>query len=129
MFSFQSSPFSRGYHSVRVSSPETQQDSIRMALGILELTKVIESNTVFYHDYLVSKGIPLPTHQPLDLRVEQPYSLPDDVAKALNAAIEATDELHDLLSGPTGLIMNAAPQVYKLYLRPELWKRPCGNNS
>ena len=80
--------------------------------GIAELASCVASNTAKYHDFLVAKGLPLPSHEPMpSLPDGQPPSLPEDIEAARDSAIRACHELHRLLLGPVGLILNAADEV------------------
>ncbi|OCL08124.1 S-adenosyl-L-methionine-dependent methyltransferase [Glonium stellatum] len=77
-----------------------------------DLASLIASNTAKYNDYLLKNDLPPPS---LDLLPpEAPLRLPDDISTARELAIEASHELHELLCGPIGLIMNAAPRSTRI---------------
>ena len=79
---------------------------------IIELASSITKSTAIYHDYLAQKNLPLPAHDvtPLQQRAES-NTLPQEIAAALDAAIEASYELHQLLVGPVGCVVGAAAEV------------------
>ena len=60
--------------------------------------------------HLEAKGLPEPSFEHGD-HIPLGEALPADVAAAREGAIEATHELHDLLLGPTGLIVECSGQV------------------
>lgn len=77
--------------------------------SILELSKSIAVNTAKYHDYLVEKGLPLPSHDPEIPQV--PRTLPPQITAARDAAIHASYDLYELLIGPHGILLDALFQV------------------
>lgn len=79
--------------------------------NITELAYTILVNTAKYNDHLLKHGLPLPSHNASSFDQKSPLSLPDDVTAALEAATEATHELHQLLLGPIGCLMSAASEV------------------
>ena len=81
-----------------------------MRSRIAELSAVIEHSTAKVDQYLSNHGLPQPTfaiNGPLDLR------LPEDLEEARVAAIDASQELNDLLRGPVALVR---PVVSLLHL-------------
>jgi hypothetical protein len=78
---------------------------------IQELATSIAYNTAIYNHYLSSNNLPAPSHHALPS--EKPTILPPDIENARQNAAEASHELHDLLSGSIGHIMNAAQRVSK----------------
>ena len=87
-----------------------------MAHSIIELASSLSKNTETYHDYLTENNLPLPTHD-IDLLHQQPGSqpLPQEIAAALETAIEASHDLHQLLLGPVGCVMGAAAEVIRAF--------------
>lgn len=81
---------------------------------IVELAKTIASNTAKYEDYLVSKGLPTPTHVPSEHEVV--LNVPPEIAGLRQQAIEASHELHELLIGPMGVPFTAYARVMFLTL-------------
>jgi hypothetical protein len=78
---------------------------------ITELSSSIAANTAIYHEYLIVNGISLPSHDISKAPPGRPSVLPEDIALALDTAIEASHELHTLLINPIGSILNAAAEV------------------
>jgi hypothetical protein len=76
---------------------------------IQELAISISYNTAIYNHYLSSNNLPAPSHHTLPS--EEPIILPPDIENARQNAAEASHELHDLLSGSIGHVMNAAQRV------------------
>jgi hypothetical protein len=76
---------------------------------IQELATSIAYNTAIYNHYLSSNHLPAPSHHTLPS--ENPTILPPDIENARQNAAEASHELHDLLSGSIGHVMNAAQRV------------------
>lgn len=76
---------------------------------IIELADIIASNTIQYNDYLVSNGLPIPTHSPSEN--EAPAEVPTAIAGARQQVIEASHELHELLIGPMGVPFTAYARV------------------
>lgn len=76
---------------------------------IQDLAQIIAYNTAIYNHYLQANSLPTPSHyvQP----PERPVRLPDEIEAARSAALEASHELHELLSGSVGHILNAAARV------------------
>ncbi|PVH96578.1 S-adenosyl-L-methionine-dependent methyltransferase [Periconia macrospinosa] len=83
-----------------------------MSLEIEQLANAIASNVAIYKQHLSSHGIPAPSHS--ELPPEGPITLPPNVENARQAALEASHELHDLLSGSVGHIMNAAQRSTRI---------------
>jgi hypothetical protein len=79
---------------------------------IQELATSIAYNTAIYNHYLASKDLPAPSHHTLPS--EKPQILPPDIEIARQTAAEASHELHDLLSGSIGHVMNAAQRSTRM---------------
>jgi len=95
---------------------------------IIDLASRIAKNTAIYDEYLSSQGLPTPSHHILPPK--DTTQLPPNVQLAREEAIEAAHDLHELLLGPAGMLMSAAPSVrgapfYIPYLTinraPEKW--------
>lgn len=85
--------------------------------SILELSNSVAVNTAKYHDYLTENGLSLPSHDPEAPPV--PLTLPPEVTAARDAAIQASYDLHELLIGPHGILLDALYQVlYKAIITP-----------
>ena len=72
-----------------------------MASKIAELSSVIARNTASVDEYIRSHNLPQPSFDvdgPVDLK------LPEEVEEARVAAIDASQELNDLLRGPIALV-------------------------
>lgn len=72
-----------------------------MASKIAELSSVIARNTARVDEYIRSHNLSPPSFQvdgPVDLK------LPEEVEEARVAAIDASQELNDLLRGPIALV-------------------------
>jgi hypothetical protein len=78
---------------------------------IQNLATSIAYNTAIYNHYLSANNLPSPSHYVLPS--EKPITLPPDIENARQNATEASHELHDLLSGSIGHVMNAAQRVRK----------------
>lgn len=75
---------------------------------IVHLASTIAANTKKYDEYLSSQGLPSPsfsTKTPLKLE------LPDDIAQANNAVVEAIPELQTLMLGPLETVLNQLREV------------------
>ncbi|KAF2194759.1 O-methyltransferase [Zopfia rhizophila CBS 207.26] len=73
----------------------------------------IEKNTKIFLDYVSSKDLPEPSFESGDgLDITKP--LPEEIAAAREAAVEATGELHLLLMGPLGLLLETAGDQFLL---------------
>ncbi|KAL5115578.1 hypothetical protein ACEQ8H_006554 [Pleosporales sp. CAS-2024a] len=79
---------------------------------IQNLANSIAYNTAIYNHYLISNHLPTPSHHTLPS--ERPSILPPDVEHARQTAAEASHELHDLLSGSIGHVMNAAQRSTRI---------------
>lgn len=79
---------------------------------IQTLATSIAYNTTIYNHYLISNNLPTPSHhtKPSDA----PTTLPREIENARQNAAEASHELHDLLSGSTGHVMNAAQRSTRM---------------
>jgi hypothetical protein len=77
--------------------------------NIAELANSVASNTAKYSNYLAEHGLPLPSHDPTVNPA--PTELPHEIAAARDAAIHASYELHELLIGPDGILLNGFYQV------------------
>ncbi len=77
--------------------------------SILDLSKSVATNTAIYYNFLVAHGHPLASHNPAVLPV--PLSLPPDIEAARDAAIQASFDLHELLIGLYGIVLNGLSQV------------------
>jgi len=81
--------------------------------SITALLKQIQENTDVFARFFTSQNLPEPSFDHGD-HLTPGEELPLDVAAAREAAIEAAHELHDLLLGPTGLILECSGQQYLL---------------
>ena len=79
---------------------------------ITRLAATISQSTGIYHNFLVKAGLPSPSHTTLPPPDTPFSSLPDAVAAALEAAREATHELHRLLLNPAEISWNAILGVW-----------------
>lgn len=70
--------------------------------SIVELASIISSNTSQVDDYLSTHGLPPLSFEPND--ESQQHTLPDSIQAAQNAVLEATDELHAHMLGPSGIL-------------------------
>jgi hypothetical protein len=86
--------------------------------SIIELADIIASNTTKYNEYLVSNGLPPPTHTPSEK--ETPLDVPENIASLREQTIEASHELHELLIGPVGVSLTAYARVRPKLLHPFL---------
>lgn len=77
---------------------------------ITDLAAIITKNTAIYNDFLTETGLPSPSHTPIP-PPGPPLQLPNEVAAALDAAKEATHELHMLLLNPVELVLSSVPDV------------------
>ncbi|KAF2470381.1 S-adenosyl-L-methionine-dependent methyltransferase [Lindgomyces ingoldianus] len=77
------------------------------------LVRQIEKNTGAFIEHFTAKGLPEPSFDNGD-NLALGEELPADIAAAREAAIEAAHELHDLLLGPLGLIVECSGQQYLL---------------
>lgn len=87
---------------------------------IVELASIISSNTTQVDDYLSTHGLPPLSFEPND--EPQQYTLPDSIQAAQNAILEATDELHAHMLGPTGILRQ---QMVCLSEREKMHLPPC----
>jgi hypothetical protein len=62
---------------------------------ILDLANAINKNTSIIHTYLASQNIPFPSFSP-----GAKYTIPEELAAAQDAVLDATSELQDLLLPP-----------------------------
>ncbi|KAL8788742.1 MAG: hypothetical protein Q9195_007149 [Heterodermia aff. obscurata] len=73
----------------------------------------IETNTKKYLSYFASNGLSEPSYESGDgLHPLQPP--PSDIIAFRDAALQATDELHNLLLGPLGLLLSSPGDQYLL---------------
>ena len=88
-----------------------QSSKTAMASGsVSQLLSQIQDNTKRYLEFFESRGLPEPSYEAGDgLDPLQPP--PNDVKAFRDAAIEAADELHHLLLGPLGLLLNSPGDV------------------
>jgi hypothetical protein len=79
---------------------------------IQTLATSIAYNTAIYNHYLTSNNLSTPSHhtKPSDA----PTILPPEIENARQNAAEASHELHDLLSGSIGHVMNAAQRSTRM---------------
>ena len=77
-------------------------------MKITELTALLSDKIKVYSDYLESQGAPLPSH---DISNSGHVALPENVAAAKTAAIEATQNLRDHLLSPTEYVFAASIDV------------------
>lgn len=82
----------------------------RRAGAVSALLATIEKNSKIFVDHLISQRLPEPSFEAGD-GLELGQALPDEVSKAREAAVEATDVLHHLLLGPLGVILEAPGDV------------------
>lgn len=66
---------------------------------ILELSKIIRTNTENIHNDFASNGVPFPTFNP-----DGSTGVPEHLSTARDAVADATSELHDLLLDPMDLL-------------------------
>jgi len=66
---------------------------------ILELSAIIRDQTEAIHKHLAQNGLPFPT-----FKTNGSTGLPENLADAKDAVLDATSELHDLLMAPMDLI-------------------------
>ena len=66
---------------------------------ILELAGEISKFSNIIHGHLVARNLPFPTFSP-----ELATPLPEELAKAQDAILDATSELHDLLMPPVSAL-------------------------
>lgn len=78
--------------------------------SITTLVKQVEKNARGFTEYFKNRGFPEPSFDHGD-NLKMGEELPPDIATMREAAIEASHELHDLLLGPTGLIVECSGQV------------------
>lgn len=84
---------------------------------IVELAQIISSNTSEVDTYLSTHGLP-----PFSFELEDGYQrreFPDGIQRAQNAVLEATDELHSHMLGPTGILMQLTVCLLDLLLELE----------
>ena len=62
---------------------------------ILDLAAIISSSTATIHNYSVSRNLSFPSFEP-----HAANPLPEELAEAQDAVLDATSELHDLLMPP-----------------------------
>lgn len=70
---------------------------------IVELAKVIQSNTTTIDQHLNSKGLPTPSFA-ADNPPTLLYGHGESIDAARQAVVDATDELQALMLGPTGTL-------------------------
>ena len=80
-----------------------------MTTKIQDLADQVAYNTSVYSQYLSTNNLPAPSHHLPPLG--KPIVLPLEVEDSRQLALEAAHELHDLLSGSVGHVMNAAARV------------------
>ncbi|KAF2846613.1 S-adenosyl-L-methionine-dependent methyltransferase [Plenodomus tracheiphilus IPT5] len=81
--------------------------------NITALVKQIQENAEAYAQFFSNQNLPEPSFDHGD-HLTPGEELPLDVAAAREAAIEGAHELHDLLLGPLGLIVECSGQQYLL---------------
>jgi phenylalanine-4-hydroxylase len=74
---------------------------------IVYLASIIASNTRKVDNYLSTHGLPSPFDVAAPLRTD----LPNDIAQANNAVVEATSQLQALMLGPLGNVRRQAKDV------------------
>ncbi|PLB54881.1 O-methyltransferase [Aspergillus steynii IBT 23096] len=83
------------------------------SVDVTRLLEKIHSSTKVYLDFIQTQGLPEPSYEHGD-GLNTAINIPRSVLVAKDAAIEATDELHHLLSGPLGLILSSPGDQYLL---------------
>ncbi|KAI1074870.1 S-adenosyl-L-methionine-dependent methyltransferase [Whalleya microplaca] len=78
---------------------------------VTQLLVQIQENTQKYLQFFSTQSLPEPSYQDGD-GLQPGQCLPHDVQAARDAALEATDELHHLLLGPLGLVVDCPGQHY-----------------
>lgn len=79
------------------------------SVHIQDLAAQIAYNVAIYSGHISSNNLPESSH---DVYPQAPISeFPDSVLAARQIALEAAHELHELLRGPEGIIMDAAQRV------------------
>jgi hypothetical protein len=74
---------------------------------ITELAAIIQSNTIKFDEYINSHGLPTPS---FGIETPPQLFLPEDIAAARTAVVEAIDELHALMLGPMPTIFTEITQ-------------------
>lgn len=90
-----------------------QPENLQMAStdqSITALVKQIEKNAGAFAAHFRAQNLPEPSFENGD-NLKLGEALPAEVAAMREAAIEAAGELHDLLLGPLGLIVECSGQV------------------
>ena len=78
--------------------------------SVSQLLLQVQDNTKKYLEYFTSQGLPEPSFDVGDgLDPRQPP--PDDIIAIRDAAIDAADELHQLLLGPLGVFLGCHEDV------------------
>lgn len=75
---------------------------------IIQLAATINHSVAKIQEVLNAQGMPLPSFD----ENASPLPLPLDVAEAQNAVIDATAELHDLLTEPLNIIHRSSRVCY-----------------
>lgn len=81
------------------------------ATPVTQLLAQIQDNTKKYIEFFSTEALPEPSYEEGD-NLPPGHHLPADIQAARDAALEATDELHHLLLGPLGLVVDCPGQHY-----------------
>jgi len=78
---------------------------------VTQLLAQIQESTTKYLEFFVAQSIPEPSYENGD-NLAPGQSLPADIQAARDTALEASDELHHLLLGPLGMVVNCPGDQY-----------------
>ncbi|RYP77927.1 hypothetical protein DL769_003300 [Monosporascus sp. CRB-8-3] len=78
---------------------------------VTQLLARIQESTKKYLEFFSTQSLPEPSYEDGD-GLHPGQRLPEDVQAARDAALEATDELHHLLLGPLGLVVDCPGEHY-----------------
>ncbi|KAI0513195.1 S-adenosyl-L-methionine-dependent methyltransferase [Xylaria bambusicola] len=78
---------------------------------VTQLLTQVQRSTVKYLEYFSMHSLPEPSYKDGD-GLGPNQQLPSDIEAARNSALEATEELHQLLLGPLGLILSSPGDQY-----------------
>lgn len=78
--------------------------------NVTRLLREIQENTTKYLTYLETQQIPEPDFLNGD-NLDPAKPLPNEITTIKDAALESTIELHNLLLGPLGLLLNSPGEV------------------
>jgi hypothetical protein len=81
-------------------TPQSSQPS-----RIAALANSISKNTAKIDEYYQANKLPSPSFDPLGTQPD--IQLPEEIQRSKTAVLDATAELHDLITGPRGLVSNS----------------------